>query len=275
MSVLGPIAFVGGGVMGEAILKALLEKGLTSPDQVAIAEPVAARRKTLEAAYAVRTTAGAPEAVPGAGTVVLSIKPQNLPEVMAALKPALRADQLVLSIIAGATLGTLTQGLGHEAVVRVMPNTPAQIGEGMSVWIATEAVNEPSRVRAATLLAALGQELQVEQEHYLDMATALSGSGPAYVFLFIEALIDAGVHIGMPRDMAERLSLQTVLGSARFAQAAGQHPAVLRNMVTSPGGTTTEGVLRLEEGAIRALVTRAVEAAYQKSQALGRKEPSH
>ena len=266
---LGGVAFIGGGVMGEAILKALLQRQLVQPAEVAVAEPVAARRNVLGSSYHVRCVPEAAQATPGAATVVLSIKPQNLPEVMADLKGALKDDQLVLSIIAGATIKSMTAGLAHQRVVRVMPNTPAQIGEGISVWTATPAVTDEQRAAARQLLAALGQEIEVGQEHYLDMATALSGSGPAYVFLFIEALVDAGVHIGMPRDMAERLALQTVLGSARFAQASGQHPAHLRNMVTSPGGTTTEGVLRLEEGAFRAVVMRAVEAAYEKSRALG------
>lgn len=266
---LGSIAFIGGGVMGEAILKALLDKGLTEPAHIAVAEPLQARREALRQTYKVETHEAAHEAAPGAQTVVLAIKPQNLPEVMADLKGGLDKDQLVLSIIAGATLKTMAEGLQHKTLIRVMPNTPAQIGEGISVWTATPAVTAQQKSTARTLLQALGQEVQVEQEHYLDMATALSGSGPAYVFLFIEALIDAGVHIGMPREMAERLALQTVLGSARFAQASGQHPAQLRNMVTSPGGTTTEGLLRLEEGGIRAAIMRAVQAAYEKSTRLG------
>lgn len=267
---IGSIAFIGGGVMGEAILKSLLDKKLTTADQVTIAEPVQDRRKALESSYKVKTLEAAHKAVSGAGTVVLSIKPQNLPEVMADLKSALTEDQLVLSIIAGATLKTMEEGLQHEKLIRVMPNTPAQIGEGISVWTATSAVSHEQKATAKTLLQALGQEIQVDHEHYLDMATALSGSGPAYVFLFIEALIDAGVHIGMPRDMAERLAMQTVLGSARFAQATGQHPAQLRNMVTSPGGTTAEALLELERGAFRSLIIKAVEAAYEKSKALGR-----
>lgn len=267
---IGSVAFIGGGVMGEAILKSLLDKKLTTADQVTVAEPVQDRRKALEASYKVKTVEAAHTAVSGAATVVLSIKPQNLPEVMADLKSALTEDQLVLSIIAGATLKAMEEGLQHKKLIRVMPNTPAQIGEGISVWTATPAVSDGQKATAKALLQALGQEIQVEHEHYLDMATALSGSGPAYVFLFIEALIDAGVHIGMPRDMAERLAMQTVLGSARFAQATGQHPAQLRNMVTSPGGTTVEALLQLESGAFRATIIRAVEAAYEKSKALGR-----
>jgi len=266
----GSVAFIGGGVMGEAILKSLLGKGLAKPADISVAEPVESRRKVLEKIYQVRTVEAPHKAAAGAQTVVLSIKPQNLPEVMDDLKGTLNPEQLVLSIIAGATIKTMTEGLGHEAVIRVMPNTPAQIGEGISVWTATEAVSKEQQAAAKELLAALGQEVQVDHEHYLDMATALSGSGPAYVFLFIEALIDAGVHIGMPREMAERLALQTVLGSARFAQASGQHPAQLRNMVTSPGGTTAEALLELESGAFRATIIRAVEAAYEKSRALGR-----
>ncbi len=268
------IALIGGGVMGEAMLRAFLDQRLASPDAVAVAEVVPARREYLQRTYKVRAVAAPSEAVQGAASVVLAVKPQNLPEVLGELRPSMASDQLLLSIVAGATLRALTGGSGHDAVVRAMPNTPAQIGEGMTVWTATPAVTPDQAATAERLLGALGPQLRVGEEHYLDMATALSGSGPAYVFLVIEALIDAGVHIGMPRDMAERLALQTVLGSARFAAESGRHPAVLRNMVTSPGGTTTEGVLRLEEGALRAVFMRAVEAAYQKSRALGREDHS-
>ena len=144
-----------------------------------------------------------------------------------------------------------------------------QIGEGISVWTAAREVSQEQREQARAILSALGQEVYVEDEGYLDMATALSASGPAYVFLFIEALIDAGVQMGFPRRVAQKLVLQTVRGSAVFAQETGLHPAILRNMVTSPGGTTAEALYQLEKGGLRATVSRAVWAAYQKARHLG------
>jgi len=152
-----------------------------------------------------------------------------------------------------------------------MPNMPAQVGEGMTVWTATAEVNQKQKDMAQSILAAMGKEIFVSSEKYIDMATALSGSGPAYVFLIIEALVDAGVHIGMPRDMAEKLVIQTVLGSTRALEVMGKHPAELKNMVTSPGGTTSEGLLQLETGGLRSLLLKAVIAAYNKSKALGTK----
>jgi pyrroline-5-carboxylate reductase len=163
-------------------------------------------------------------------------------------------------------------GLGHPYVIRVMPNTPAQIGQGMSLWTCAPQVDGEMRRSARSILETMGKELYVSEEKYLDMATALSASGPAYVFLFIEALIDSGVHLGLPRAMSRTLALQTVLGSARLVEATGRHPAELKDMVTSPGGTTVEALLALEEGGFRATVINAVLAAYEKSVELGREK---
>ena len=197
--------------------------------------------------------------------VVLSVKPQSLHDVFLELHGRLQPEQLVLSIVAGASVTTIGRGLGHEAVIRVMPNTPARIGAGISVWTATEAVAEEQKEAARVILAALGKEVFVADEKYIDMATAVSASGPAYIFLVMESLIDAAVHIGLPREMASELVLETVLGSALLAQKTGQHPVTLRNMVTSPGGTTAEGLLRLEEGGMQGILASAVIAAYEKA----------
>jgi pyrroline-5-carboxylate reductase len=269
---IGALTVVGGGVMGEAIAKRLLAQGLVTAGDVRVAEAVPARREALTAAYGFTCTPDILAAADGAATVLLAVKPQNLPQVYETCHAKLPADVLVLSIVAGATLRGLTTGLHHANVIRVMPNTPAQIGQGMSVWTAAQHVSEEQRAVAKVILAAVGDELYVESEHYLDMSTAINGSGPAYVFLFIEALIDAGVHVGLPRDVAERLALQTVAGSAQFAKETGLHPAVLRNMVTSPGGTTTEALLALQRGGLPATVIAAVTAAYEKSLALGREQ---
>jgi pyrroline-5-carboxylate reductase len=184
---------------------------------------------------------------------------------MRELAGSLQPEQLVLSIVAGATLATLARGLSHRTLVRVMPNTPAQIGEGMSVWTATSEVTERQKEMTRSILGALGKEIFVAEEKFIDMATAVSGSGPAYIFLVAEALVDAAVHIGIPRDMATELVLQTILGATRLAQVSGKHLAELRNQVTSPGGTTTEGLLRLEEGGLRALFAHAIISAYEKA----------
>ena len=167
------------------------------------------------------------------------------------------------------SIGTLRAVLGERPVVRLMPNTPAQIGEGVSVWTATPDCTAEQRAQARAMFGALGEEVYVDDEAYLDMATALSGSGPGYVFLFIEALIDAGVRIGLARAVAEKLALQTVKGSALYAQRSGQHLAALRNAVTSPGGTTAAGLHQLERGGLRAAIEDAVAAAYERSRQLG------
>ncbi len=207
-------------------------------------------------------------AIEKADIVVLAIKPQNLAEVMAELNGQLKPAQLVLSIIAGARIDTLCRGLNHRSVVRAMPNTPAQIAEGITVWTATSKVISEQREWVASILGAMGKEIYVDDEKYLDMATAVSGSGPAYVFLFIEALVDAAVHIGLPRNLAEELVLQTLLGSGHFLQKSGKLPAELREMVTSPGGTTAEALLQFEKGGFSQLVLQAVVAAYEKAKRL-------
>ncbi|MCH8061999.1 MAG: pyrroline-5-carboxylate reductase, partial [Chloroflexi bacterium] len=182
---------------------------------------------------------------------------------------ALNKGNTVVSIIAGATIKTLVGGLGHSSVIRVMPNTPAQIGQGMSVWTATDSVSEENRAGTGALLRTLGKEVYVPDEKLIDMATAVSASGPAYVFLFIEAMIDAAVYLGMARDMARTLVLQTVSGSTRLVEETGRHPADLKDMVTSPGGTTIEALKAFEDGGFRATIFNAVNAAYEKSKALG------
>lgn len=264
------ICFIGGGNMGEAIVKSLLAKGLAKPDDITASDVSEARRDILKKKYHVKTVTNNKQAVSGAEVVVLAIKPQELTKVLAELK-GLLAKRLVLSIIAGATIETLEDGLGHSVIVRAMPNMPAQIGEGMTVWTTTADVNQKQKDMAQSILAAMGKEIYVSGEKYIDMATAVSGSGPAYIFLIIEALVDAGVHIGMPRDMAEKLVIQTVLGSTKSLEVMGKHPAELKNMVTSPGGTTSEGLLQLETGGLRSLLLKAVIAAYNKSKALGAK----
>ncbi|MFC2072807.1 pyrroline-5-carboxylate reductase [Chloroflexota bacterium] len=263
------IAFIGGGNMGEAMLSAILDKGLSLPQEVSISDSNEARRRHLEQKYKVAVLNDNRAVVDRGEVVVLAIKPQNLAEVMTELNGQLKPTQLVLSIIAGATIQTLSSGLEHNRVVRVMPNTPAQIGEGISVWTATAEVTEQQRGWASSILSAIGKEICVDDEEYIDMATAVSGSGPAYFFLFVEALVEAAVHIGLHRDVAQELVLQTMLGSGHLIQKSGQQPAELRRMVTSPGGTTAEALLELEKGEFTNLLTKAVSAAYNKAKKLG------
>jgi pyrroline-5-carboxylate reductase len=263
------VAFIGSGVMAEAMINGILSEGLTKPGLILAADPREERGQELEEKYGVRATTDNREAVKEAHIVVLSVKPQVMPTVLEGLHGLVPPNALVLSIVAGSRIKVIAEGLGHSAVVRVMPNTPAQIGEGMSVWTATPSVGEQQRAQAQTILKALGEEVYLDDEDYLDMATALSGTGPAYVFLFMEAMIDAGVHLGFSRRVAEQLVLQTIRGSVDFARQSVAHPAELRNMVTSPGGTSAEALYQLEKGGFRTVLSRAIWAAYQKSKYLG------
>jgi len=255
--------------MGEAILSALLDKNLAKSESLSVSDISEPRRKHLKQKYAVTTTANNQQAIANCDVVVLAIKPQNLTDVMTELKGQLQTTQLLLSIIAGARIDTLCKRLSHKNVVRAMPNTPAQIGEGISVWTATTAVTEQQKRWAASILGAMGKQIYVDDERLIDMATAVSGSGPAYLFLFVEALIEAAVHIGLPRDIAQELVLETVLGSGHLIQKSGKEPAELRRMVTSPGGTTAEALLQLEKGDFVGLLAQAVSAAHEKAKRLG------
>jgi pyrroline-5-carboxylate reductase len=268
------IAFIGPGVMAEAMIAGLLRQKLATPKHIIASGPREERGQELHQKYGIKVVTDNISAVHEADVVVLSVKPQRLSEVMKGLK-GIRSDALVLSIIAGATIKKIGTGLKHKAIVRSMPNTPGQIGEGITVWAASKDVSEEQQKMARSILSAMGEEVFVEDESYLDMATALSGSGPAYVFLFTEALIDAGVHMGFPRRIAEQLVLQTIKGSASFYQAASRHPATLRNQVTSPGGTSAEALYYLEKAGFRTAISRAVWAAYQRSLELGKEKPGH
>lgn len=263
------IAFIGGGNMGEAMLAAILNKGLSSKEAITVSDISEPRREYLRQKHGVTVTSDNRQAVGRSDVVVLAIKPQQLAEVMAEINGQFDVSQLVLSIIAGARISTLCRGLNHRHIVRVMPNTPAQIGEGMNVWTATAEVTKQQKEWAGSILGAMGKEIYVDDEKYIDMATAVSGSGPAYVFLFAEALVDAAAHIGLPHDIAQELVLQTILGSVHFMQRSDKLPAELRRMVTSPGGTTAEALAQLEKGQFTELVKQAITAAYNKAKQLG------
>jgi pyrroline-5-carboxylate reductase len=258
-------AFVGGGVMGEAILSSGLQQGVLAADDVLVCEKIDTRRDELATRYRVAVTDDVSESIRSADMVVLAVKPQDL----GTISGTARSDSVVVSIMAGVRIETISTLVGHNRIVRVMPNTPVSIQRGMSTWTATPAVTDEQRETVKKLLSSIGEELYVDGEAKIDMATAISGSGPAYVFLFIEALIDAGVHVGMTRAQSETLALQTVRGAAEYAIQSGKSPAELRAMVSSPGGTTVAGLRELERHGLRAAITDCVEAAYERARELG------
>jgi pyrroline-5-carboxylate reductase len=263
------IAFIGSGTMAEAMIQALLRAEEMTPEQIIASGPRSARGETLQARHGVRVTTDNVAAASEADIVVLAVKPQVLPTVLIELHGHVRPAALVISIVAGMPTTTICAGLDHDAVVRTMPNTPAQIGEGMTVWTAPPAVTEAQRAQAQAILQTMGLEMYVAHEDALDMATAVSGTGPTYVFLLMEAMVDAAVHLGFSRRQARPIVLQTVLGSVKFAQQSDLHLAQLRNMVTSPGGTSAEAIYQLEKGGLRTILSKAIWAAYRKSRLLG------
>ncbi len=269
MQLNGKIAFIGGGAMAEAIIKRLILGGLARAEQVSVSEPIPARRDYLTTEYGVVAEAENQAAATDASILVLAVKPQVLDKVLPGLVDVVQPKTLVISIMAGVRISTLRRGLGHERIVRSMPNTPAQVGQGMTVWTATSAVTDDDKGQAQMILEAMGDAFFIEDEHAIDLATGLSGSGPGFVFLLVEALIDAGVHIGFNRVQAQRMVLQTIEGSIGLLRESRAHPADLRNRVTSPGGTTAAGTLVLEQRGIRATLIEAVVAATARSEELG------
>jgi len=259
------VAFVGGGAMAGAMIGGLLSSQTVAAKAIAASDPHTERIKDLDSRFSVTTTTENLAAARAADIVVLSVKPQMLRFVFRDLCGKLRKDALVLSIIAGARVDSIAKGLKHAAVVRSMPNTPAQVAEGMTVWTASASATAAQREEARAVLSAFGKELYVADEAFLDMATAISGSGPSYVFLFMEALIDAAVHLGFSREDARTLVTQTVRGSAIYAEQSSSHPAEMRNLVTSPGGTSAHALYQLEKGGFRTLLSKAVWAAFQRS----------
>jgi pyrroline-5-carboxylate reductase len=263
------VGIVGAGVMAEAIIAGLVADRAVEAGTLVASHPRRDRRDILAERHGVRPVAANREALAGAEVVVLAVKPQMLGRVMRELRGELAADQVVVSIVAGATIRTLVDGLQHAAVVRAMPNTPSQIRRGISVWSASEACSARQRDLARAVLKALGDDRQVDDESFVAMATALSGTGPTYLFSVMEALIDAGVHLGFPRELAHDLVVETLIGSAEFARRSEMHPAQLRNAVTSPGGTSAAAIYELEKGRIRTVFSDAVWAAYRRTLELG------
>jgi len=274
------LAFVGCGVMAEAIIAGLLRKQLVGPEQIVGSHPREPRREEMHVKYGIEMFESnrdavidtAPEGPDDSSIIVLAVKPQRLRHVLEELKGSLVKEQLVVSVVAGATIESMAEELLHASIVRTMPNTPSQIGEGITAWTASTSVNENQESQVRAMLEALGKAVRVENERQIDMATALSATGPTYIFLVMEALIDAGVHMGFSRHVAQELVHQMMLGSVLFARESHKHPAELRNMVTSPGGTSAEAIYQMEKGSLRTVLSKAVWAAYQKAELLGRKK---
>ncbi|HSF80031.1 MAG TPA: pyrroline-5-carboxylate reductase [Anaerolineales bacterium] len=266
------ITFIGPGVMAEAMIAGLIRQNVAEPANLLVAGPRPERLQELQEKCGIKGTTNNAEAASQAAMVVLAVKPQRLDKVLAGVRGSVHPESVVLSIVAGASIEKIGNGLGHDRIVRSMPNTPAQIGQGITVWTAAPKVSEEQREMARQVLGALGQEVFVEEENYLDMATALSGTGPAYVFLFMEAMVDAGVHLGFPRRIAEQLVAQTVRGSVDFYTKHEEHIhlARLRNQVTSPGGTSAAALYYLEKAGFRTAISRAIWAAYERSRELGK-----
>ena len=260
---------IGGGTMGGTFVAALLVNEIATPDAISVCEVVESRRHWLSGEYGVQVTDDPALAAKDAPVVFIAVKPQDFGTAAEPLQGLIRPEQLVVSIMAGITIDKLCDSLGHHVVVRVMPNTPAQIGEGMLVWTASDKVSTEQRGAVQRILATMGHELYVPSERQIDMATAVSGSGPGFVYLMIESMIDGAVQIGLSREMAQEMVLQTVKGSAQFAQESDTHIAELRNMVTSPGGTTAAGLRAMEQHAARTGTIEAIVEAYRRAQELG------
>ncbi|WP_300084004.1 pyrroline-5-carboxylate reductase [Propioniciclava sp.] len=262
------LAVIGAGVMGETLLAGLLRSGWHATDLVA-ADRHAARRQEIEGRYGVRTADNA-TATGLADTVVLVVKPQDVGEVLPQVAGALRPGTLVISLCAGVPTGKLEAGLPKGTpVVRVMPNTPAQVSEGMAAVSAGAHASPTDLDQAVSIMSAVGKAVVVP-ERYQDAVTAISGSGPAYLFFVVEAMIDAGVMLGLPRDTSTTLVTQTVYGSAKLLAESGEHPNLLRERVTSPAGTTAAALRHLEERSVKAAFMAAMEAARDRSAELGR-----
>jgi len=268
------IAVIGCGTMGEAIVKGLLRNDLIGAEKLAISHPRPERRAELVERYGVGAHADNGEAARRRSLIVLAVKPQFLDDVVGNLAGNIDEGATVVTIVAGLRMDVAARRFSTPKVVRAMPNTPAQLGMGITVWTARSDVDAAERAKVRSFLSALGEEEFVTHENELDMATALSGTGPAYAFMFMEAMVDAGVHMGLSRRVAFRLVIETLRGSVEYASRTPDHLAKLRNQVTSPGGTTADACYELEKGRLRTVVSDAIWAAFRRCKQLGRQEPA-
>ncbi len=259
------ISFIGTGTMASSIIKCITEKGLYRKEDITGSGPRLKSLEEVKERYGINVTQKNIEAAKSVDIVILSIKPQVFPAVAEEIKEMLSDSQIVVSIMAGVDIETLQRELLHKKIVRAMPNTPAQIGEGMTVWTATKELREKEREEVKKIFSSMGKQLYFEEEQYVDMATALSGTGPAYIFLFLEAMIAAGVHLGFSRRDSKELVFQTTLGSVLFAINSEKHTSELRDMVTSPGGTSADALYEMEKGSFRTIIEKAVYSAFKRA----------
>ena len=267
------LGFIGGGNMAEAMIKGLLSASFIEAKNIFVSEPSEAKRDTLHAEYKIKVSADNRELVKKCDILILAVKPQIFQEVLVDICSLVDSDKLVISIAAGVPISIMDDALRGDknkkfSIVRTMPNTPALVQEGVTAIASGQHVSKTDVKIAHRIFEAVGRTVDVEEDQ-LDAVTGLSGSGPAYIFMLIEALSDAGVKMGLSREVSTTLTIQTVLGSAKLARESGKHPGELKDMVTSPGGTTISGLHALEEGSLRTTLMNAVEDATLRSRELG------
>jgi pyrroline-5-carboxylate reductase len=261
------LGIIGGGAMGSALLKGVIQAGLIKPGAVFIIEPDQGKLKSLQESFGIHPVSSPTELAGECRVIILAVKPQMMAGVLKDLSPVLNESHLVISIAAGINLAFLEQYSARAKFVRVMPNTPARIGRGVSAYCLGTNCRPGDREAVEAIFGCVGTVLAAN-ESQMHAITGLSGSGPAYVYYFLESLIDAGVMLGLSRDMATVMAVQTVLGSAELLKASNEHPAKLKNEVTSPGGTTAAGLFELEQGAVAGTIMKAVRAAAERSKEL-------
>jgi pyrroline-5-carboxylate reductase len=266
------LSFIGGGKMGSALIKGILARDLIAPGEVTVADVVGEQLEELRKTYGILATKDNKKAVRDADIIILAVKPQNMAEVLEGISGSIDTDKLIITIAAGISTGFIEEYLKKGAhVMRVMPNTPALIGEGATAIARGSLATDEDLAITCHIFEAVGITVAVKEE-LMDAVTGLSGSGPAYAFVIIDALADAGVNMGLSRDIALKLTAQTLLGAAKLCLIGDKHPAALKDMVTSPGGTTIAGLQAIEEGKLRATMMATVEAATLRAKELGRKK---
>jgi pyrroline-5-carboxylate reductase len=257
--------FIGAGKMATALVQGMLRARLAKDDSIVASDPLEGARTSIQVETGIAVLESNLDVLKNSDVLVLAVKPQSMSQVLAELSKAVTSEHLVISIAAGITIESIVHGLGmHSRVVRVMPNTPALIGEGISAYALGAGVRPEDRALVEDLLGSVGQSVNVA-ESMLDAVTGLSGSGPAFVYLMIEALSDGGVRVGLPREIANQLAVQTVVGAAKMVRESDEHPGVLKDQVASPGGTTIAGLHALEKAGVRGAFIEAVVAATHRS----------
>lgn len=263
------LAVIGAGMMGSAVVTGIVNHNVLKAEEIFISDPDTGKVKKLHEELGTNIASSNSDAVMNADAVLIAVKPQFLDGALCSIKESLPSEALVMTIAAGVPVVRYLHALEAERIIRIMPNTPAQVGEGVCAWFATGAVTTEQKELAVQILSSLGMVFEVKRESDLDLVTAVSGSGPAYVYLFIESMVDAAVQIGLPRPLSEKIVLQTVLGSSVYLKQAGKHPVILKNEVTSPGGTTAAALAAMEKEGLRTAVTEGMIACLKKTIELG------